>query len=184
MPLFPIKVTVGCTPPPGWGTGIAVHFDAGNIGQSNSDVAIIPANLARGGEAIEEADCAAGVPCQFPGYRGVVGWKTGFQYYKDAASDPDPADLQTPPARRAALGRRGRRVRAELRPETFDRNRKDMFHYFLFAHALGIPSALACLKAGGTQVDANPDGSCTPNTPNPDFHVPSEEWGCRRQARG
>ena len=80
-------------PPSGWTTGIKVHFDAGNVGQTNTDEFIIAANKSRGGEEIEEKPCVpnptAGITCQFPGYEGVVGWKVGFQYYKDAGVVPD-----------------------------------------------------------------------------------------------
>jgi hypothetical protein len=155
----------GCTPPTGWTTGIKVHFDAGNIGQTGADEFIIPANKARGGEEIEEKACVpnptAGITCQFPGYEGVVGWKVGFYYYKDAAVDPT-TGAQLSVANEDACEPNCQRRR-------FDRNRKDIFHYFLFAHALGVPVNL-CLLPNGL-----PDTECQEN--NPDFHIPRREGG-------
>ena len=59
----------------------------------------------------------------------------------------------------------------------FDRNRKDMFRYVLFVHALGVPKE-DCLDAEGF-----PDAACmgdstaTPPTGDPNFHVPVTNTG-------
>jgi hypothetical protein len=152
----------GCSPPAGWTTGIKVHFDAGNIGQTGADEFIIPANKARGGELIEEKPCVPtnSVTCQFPGYEGVVGWKTGFFYYKDAGVDAATGGQLTVAQEDACEPNCARR--------RFDRNRKDIFHYMVFAHALGVPKKF-CLNPSGEPVE------CTPN--DPDFHIPVRNGG-------
>jgi hypothetical protein len=156
----------GCTPPTGWTTGIKVHWDAGDIGQTGADEFIIPANLARGGEEIEEKACVPTpeVTCQFPGYEGLLGWKIGFQYYKHAGvkpdTDPNPGGQLTVAEEDACEPNCARR--------RFDRNRKDIFHYIVFAHALGVPKKF-CLNNDGEPVE------CTPN--DPDFHVPARNGG-------
>ena len=92
-----------------------------------------PDCLARGGEEITELEVCSVTEddCSFPGFRGVVGWKLGFRLLRDQPlSHPDEAaceaadadeDEETPPCVRR-----------------FDRNRRHMFRYALFAHALGI----------------------------------------------
>ena len=125
---------------------INVHFDAGNAYPSGgADPYIIRdqvqgQGLARGGEAIDEMDtvCPPGGTdqpwvCQFSEYPGTVGWKTGFKFLRDQvligepAPQPGEEDLCDLPG--SACVRR------------FDRNRKDMFRYALFAHALGLPKS-------------------------------------------
>src|SRR5207302_59668 len=112
--------------------GIKVHFDVGNNYQlpSRPDF-IIDSNITatlthRGGEAIEETDPALQcdptktnpsgslVTCLFLDYPGTVDWKAGFYYIKSGD----------------ATG---------TRPAHFDSNRKDIFHYAVSAHALGLP---------------------------------------------
>ncbi len=120
---------------------INVHFDLGDSyppGEADQYI-IRGAGLARGGEAINELSTVctpgAGDPpdvCQFSGFPGTVGWKTGFQFLRDAVlSGPpllpngdDPCD-----APGAACVRR------------FDPQRKDMFRYALFTHAIGLPKS-------------------------------------------
>jgi len=67
---------------------IKVHFDVGNNYQPTSTSTpvsprpdyIIPANLAFGGDSINEASCGAiqTPTCLFPDYPGTLSWKTGF----------------------------------------------------------------------------------------------------------
>jgi hypothetical protein len=145
---------------PDGSTGIAVHFDVGNHYQDAANAAkkyIIPFKhadgsactppppppdtsdhtfdvncLARGGESIIETACvpsqANNFHCDFPAYRGVVGWKTGFRFLRDQPLDnpTTAADESNCTASPNSCSRR------------FDRNRKDIFHYALFAHALGV----------------------------------------------
>jgi hypothetical protein len=143
---------------PNGSAGIAVHFDVGNryqdgIGTNPAAPYIIPFKhadgsactapdasdhtfdvncLARGGESIVETACvpnaANNFHCEFPGYRGVVGWKTGFRFLRDQPLDDPttPADESNCTTAPNSCSRR------------FDRNRKDIFHYALFPHALGV----------------------------------------------
>ena len=67
--------------------------------------------------------------CQFPD-PGTVGWKTGFRFLRDS-----PISLSDDACE--AAERDGNP--ATVCERRFDRNRKDMFRYVLFAHALGIP---------------------------------------------
>ena len=65
---------------------IKVHFDVGQKYQGNLNV--IPATLATGGEELPETEvCPVGGTCSFPGFRGVVGWKRGFQVLKEPLFD-------------------------------------------------------------------------------------------------
>ena len=114
-------------------TGIKVHFDVGSHYQTNPYVipwSSDPSSLARGGEFIDELDTQcdpASGTCLFPDYPGTVGWKTGFWQYRD-----QPLTHANEAACLAAGTGCVRR---------FDRARKDIFHYALFAHALGVPRA-------------------------------------------
>ena len=96
--------------------GIKIHFDVGNNYQG--DPYVVPNAVARGGEPIPETSCGAiQTPvCLFPGYPGTVSWKNGFQLIKNGGTS---AGTPLPPH--------------------FDHTRKDIFHYALFAHALGLP---------------------------------------------
>ncbi len=122
--------------------GIAVHFDVGpNYPDPHGLAApyLVPAPLARGGEAIDETDtvCQRGPAdppwaCQFSAYPGTVGWKTGFRFLRDqvlSGGEEWPAGAGDPCEVPGACERR------------FDRARKDMFRYALFAHAIGLPKS-------------------------------------------
>jgi hypothetical protein len=166
-------------------TGIKVHFDVGShyqdgIATNPAAPYVIPFThadgsactpppllpdtsdhtfdnncLARGGEAIVETACqpnaANNFHCQFPAYRGVVGWKTGFRFLRDQPLD-DPTTLANESNCTTAPNSCTRR---------FDRNRKDIFHYALFAHALGVQR----LDDPNTEPDESVLGS--PLTPVP-----------------
>ena len=99
------------------GHGIRMHFDVGNNYQGLSPY--IVSAYAQGGQVIEESTlaCPNAVTqvCAFPGY-SVLSWKIGFQAVKDGF----------PPLNIAAH---------------FAHNRKDSFHYVLFAHGFAIPSS-------------------------------------------
>ena len=118
--------------------GIKVHFDIGGnyqtvwesgcpapSGSALCDPYIIPADHSGGGgEALNEYCATDPAPCvpgatQFPDYPGTVTWKTGFNFIKNG----------TPPGPNPGNGL----------PAHFDRNRRDIFHYVLFAHTLGLP---------------------------------------------
>ena len=145
-------------------TGINVHFDVGINYQSPLESHIIPASLARGGESIDEhltvCNRSATDPpwvCQFSAYPGTVGWKTGFRFIRDELVDPLQTEENCEVAGSPNCDRR------------FDRNRKDMFRYALFAHSLGLPKE-PCLEADGSA-----DAACQQS--NPDFHVPRTNSG-------
>jgi hypothetical protein len=115
--------------------------------------------LARGGEFIDEAattldpvtnqPCATTNPpeaCQFSAYPGTIGWKTGFRFFRDelvsaqppplTATGDDPCDWSyDPDTGQPDTGPGGACERR------FDRVRKNMFHYALFAHAIGLPKS-------------------------------------------
>src|SRR6185295_184446 len=154
-------------------TGIDVHFDLGNdYPASDADPYVIRGTSARGGESIDEAtttctraDTDPQTMCQFSGHPGTVGFRTGFQAIKDAVigttdgsaiptvlpGQDDPCDLP-----------------GNTCVKRFDRNRKDMFHYVFFAHAVGVPKDL-CL---------NPDGSTNDACQlTPAFHTPRTNTG-------
>ena len=82
--------------------------------------------------------------CQFSGYPGTVGWKTGFRFLRDEVlSGP-----VVPPGADDPCDQPGSSC-----VRRFDRNRTDTFHYALFAHAIGLPkSVLPCLDEAGTEV--------------------------------
>ncbi len=173
---------------PDGSTGITMHFDVG-AGYPAGDPAdpaknaseyLIPAGLSRGGEAIDEMRtvCARGPldppwVCQFSDYPGTVGWKTGFRFLRDEIVGSAPAPLPGEPDVCDAPGNDGPGEPCERR---FDRNRTDIFHYVLFAHAVGLPkSERPCLDAGGAPVE-DVDGVCAISE-NPNFRVPQTITG-------
>lgn len=97
--------------------GIKLHFDVG--ANYPGDPYVIPSANARGGDIIAETSCGAvqTPTCLFPAFPGTVAWKDGFQLIRDGKLTGSIAST-TP---------------------HFDHNRKDIFHYALFAHALGLP---------------------------------------------
>jgi hypothetical protein len=116
----------------------AAGFNAANCANAwTTDCAIVPASVAMGGNPIPEVLCQSNgtlatdgtTPCAFPNYPGVVGWKNGFRAYRDQPIQRSNGSMPC-----AAVGQAG----CDLR---LPRNRKDMFHYSLFAHALGIASS-------------------------------------------
>ncbi|MEA3140644.1 MAG: hypothetical protein QOK23_2813 [Gammaproteobacteria bacterium] len=130
---------------------IQIHFDVGSNYQPPAtvtagncaatatwtpDCAIVPVSGGTKGGVISETLCTAAgtlagssppAACAFPGYAGVVGWKNGERAYRDA-----PVDVATHKIT-CAVGQAGCEPR-------MPRNRKDIFHYALIAHALGYPS--------------------------------------------
>jgi hypothetical protein len=97
--------------------GIAVHFDVGNNYQGMPF--IIPATNGQGGEVIEESPLllcpnAVTTKCTYSENYSVLGYKKGFHGVKEGFPILNI-------------------------PSHFARNRKDIFHYVLFAHALAGP---------------------------------------------
>ena len=102
---------------------IRVHFDVGNNYQTlatGPDFVVIPAAMAQGGEVIQESSLTcpnARTPisaCAYTVPYSVVSFKKGFQSVRDGNA---PLNL----------------------PRRFERNRKDIFHYVLWAHAFAGP---------------------------------------------
>jgi hypothetical protein len=116
--------------------GINVHFDVGNNYQ-NGDPYVIQATQAslEGGNQILETACNPNNSyCLFPNFAGTVGWKLGFLRIKNG----DPS--ASPPL-----------------PAYFDHSRKDIFHYAVFAHTMGLPrwmmidgTLISVVVSGGT----------------------------------
>jgi hypothetical protein len=127
---------------------IAVHFDVGSNYQPppsfrlsscasastwTTDCAIVPAALAKGGNAIPETPCSAsgftpsGQRCAFRNLAGVVGWKNGLRAYREAAVNRAQGAAPCSPGQTGCEPR-------------MPRNRKDIARYALFAHALGYAS--------------------------------------------
>ena len=145
---------------------IALHFDMGNAyplpeaGEPSAEEYLIRGPSARGGEIVDEqmTVCTPGATdqpwvCQFAQYPGTVGWKTGFRFLRDEVlSVTPPAGMTAPPAGEEFCDSPGYTCNRR-----FDRNRKDMFRYALFAHALGIPKS--------------------EDPASPDFHVPRTNTG-------
>jgi hypothetical protein len=112
---------------------------------------IVPAGYARGGNVIDESDltCPSTEPsCTYPQFSdSVIGWKKGFLSLKNGLN---------------GLGI----------PALFDPIRKDIFHYALFAHALGGP-----FNSHGVPLDTNPRGfSGVGDRPGPDFMLTFGLW--------
>jgi hypothetical protein len=165
--------------------GIKLHIDVGDTYPTgdpvnpakNADAYIIRGTgLATGGEAIDEGvstQCVntTGAPyeCQFTDYPGTVGWKTGFRYLRDEVlSGPAPVPGQPDPCDDLNNSSCLRR---------FDRNRKDIFHYALFAHHLAIPqSESPCLDGLGQPTGTDTNGLCGVQV-NPLFRKPRTTTG-------
>lgn len=156
--------------------GINVHIDIGN--EYPGVQGLIPSPLARGGESLDEMStvCQAdpGDPpgvCQFSGFPGTLGWKTGFRVVRDALKS-----IPVDPTLCDAPGNDGPGQPCE---RVFDRNRFHIFRYFFFPHLLGVPKA-HCLDLTGTPQSNNHYGLPVVETcqkTNPDFHVPNTYTG-------
>jgi len=183
-------------------TPIALHVDVGDVATykaigpdylSNvADDYLIASPDARGGETIVETACLPNlqitdptqpnsIGCHFPAFPGTVGWKFGFQHYRDQAVDgADGHELTSPQEAECYVdGTYGEGTGTACR-RRFDPIRADLFHYFLYAHAMGVPKGNPCLDGSGQDVPYPVSGtaSCgTSLTNNPDFHVPKSFSG-------
>jgi len=127
--------------------GINMHFDVGGSStyQGQGSPYIIPSTYAAGGNVVQESNvlCPTSVSCNFstPGpppltlpqsdNYSVLGWKAGFGSIKDG----DPL-FPSPPGPVGGL------------VPLFNVNRKDSFHYALFAHAIAATTPLSTPYAG------------------------------------
>jgi hypothetical protein len=155
---------------------IYVHFDVGTSTGYTGDH--IVSTGARGGESLNETvtQCtplnSTDTPwtlqqpwnCQFDNHPGTLGWKLGLRFVRDEPLSPtsydqceaneSDGDLLTTCQRR------------------FDSNRRDMFHYAWFAHALAIPQA-SCLITYNADAALTPDPYDTDVATNPAIGFPS-----------
>jgi hypothetical protein len=177
--------------------GITPHFDVGStanyLGAANDCTGATPhpvcpylvptqngtVQLARGGETILERACDANNPnCQFPDFAGTVGWKTGFELFRDAPVSNTGGELTTAAEIQAWKNQASPRRR-------FDTARRDLFHYVLYAHARGNPRSLPCLENGfpGPYDKADGSGKLTqcivdnPSFRSIDYRVPTSASG-------
>ena len=178
---------------------IAVHFDVGGDYQGQDYIIPVSAG-AKGGESLDEAVTQCIPPtgttwslanppwtstqpwiCHFQFHPGTVGWKTGFRFIRDepiASTYEACGALETDGDPLTTCNRR------------FDANRRDMFHYVWFAHALAIPKASCLLTLDAQAADTpTPYDTANPNDPllnspivpcmqsEPLFHVPVTNTG-------
>ena len=137
------------------------------------------ADLARGGEAIDESvtvctprpgDPAVGVPVL--GYPGTVGWKTGFRFLRDAVL----TRAAPPPVRTAAI--RAMRPAAPASGASTERGCDIVPLRAVRARHRAAEVELPCLD--GRARPSTTSTARAPVAPNPDFHVPAHQH--RRRA--
>ena len=143
---------------------IRIHFDVGGLTDYQTNPPnpyIIQANLARGGKSRSET-----LACVDAATGAIVECLTG------GIQRPMPGQYPLFPG---TVGWKTgfRFMRDELLG--FDRNRKDMFRYVLFAHFLGMPKE-PCLNVNGTANFVCQDAPDAPGKPNL-FHVPVTNSG-------
>jgi len=162
---------------PNGSRGIDLHLDLGPNYPRTAATSpyLVPVTEARGGEAFNEADTVCTRPanappwiCQFSQYPGTVGWKSGFRFLRD---HPVPFTM-TDAACRAADTDTDPLTRCE---RVFDRERKDMFRYVLFVHALGLPKEDCLIDDRANPSFGFPDTAC--QMTNSLFHVPVTNTG-------
>jgi Bacterial Ig domain len=174
--------------------GIHAHFDVGNIATYKSrglkphtdwddnyddnvaDDFLIPTLEAKGGEVIDERACnPLKDTCILQGYPGIVSWKVGLQLYRDSpVNDLTGAEFPVNNAGDMVVpgSWAGRR--------RFDRNRKGLFHYILYAHYRGKRASEKPCLISGVPSDYPPNKTnCTGQnvSDNPDFYRPSSASG-------
>ena len=157
--------------------GITAHFDVGDVAAYHAlgviphsdwvddytstvaDNYLVPSAYASGGEQIREKACEFTTPedCQFSAFPGTVGWKYGFSRYRNAPVGNNGEELTPQQLTDPNFDWGGRR--------RFDRVRYGLFHYILYAHALGKPKSLPCLRFGQPAtydtVDTNGNPACS-----------------------
>ena len=128
------------------------------------------ANLARGGEVIQEKACDPSSPaCLFPAYPGTISWKVGMQFERDAPVGDNGEEL-TDAGLTAWLTSPTQRRR-------FDPERRGLFHYVLYAHTRGKPkSSFPCLDANGHETGYGEGNTCSVSV-NKNHHVPTSASG-------
>jgi len=144
---------------------IWVHFDVANLYQNEYCLGstrsfIVPAAHSKGGEVIEESSlrcpliATADNDCAYDVGYSVLSYKTGFRLVRDGFQ----------------LLQSG--VPVVNFPRRFERNRKDIFHYGLFAHALAGP-----FNSQGQPLSTDPAStSGVGDRPGGDFMVTLGRW--------
>jgi Bacterial Ig domain len=182
--------------------GVVSHFDVGNtatyLGNASCGSAtpdpvcqyLVPSAVARGGEMITEAKCVPQDPnnpyatCRFYDYPGTVGWKFGFEAFRDAPVTDDGQELTS--VAQLQTWYAGTTANYTLHRRRFDSSRRQFVHYVLYAHAQGRSKSLPCVLNGDPVVNGHPADydvggtSCSTNNPffQPlDYHVPSSSSG-------
>jgi hypothetical protein len=184
--------------------GVVPHFDVGNTAAylnasypGNAGCSsgapwtpdpvcqyLVPSAAARGGEMITESKCVPQDPnnpyatCRFYDYPGTVGWKFGFEAFRDAPVTDSGQELTT--AAQLQAWTAGTTPNYMLHRRRFDPPRRQFVHYLLYAHAQGKRKSLPCI-VNGNPADYDVGGaSCTTNNPffQPlDYNVPSSSSG-------
>jgi len=147
-------------------TGIKVHFDVGDNYQGLPFV--IPTILARGGQGISETRA-----CEDPA-NPVTGKPIECATFDAGGNVVTQGDLpgQYPKYPGTVGWKTGfQLIRDELLG--FDSTRKDIFHYVLFAHSLGMPKE----PCQTTDAAGNLISDFTCQATNTDFHVPRTNSG-------
>jgi hypothetical protein len=148
---------------------ITVHFDVGAAYQNPPASYIIPAEFARGGQGISETRA-----CFNPKYL-----ENAAEPMMIECAPGSDGKIVMPGQYPAHPGTVGWKTGFQFLRDVvlgMDRNRKDLFHYVLFAHSLGIPKE-DCLND-----DGSPDLACQQG--NADFHVPRTNSGIADLAGG
>ncbi len=152
-------------------TGINLHVDVGaNYQLTPPNPYIVPAAFARGGKNMSETAAC-------PNPADPINGQPVECVLADGSQGPIPGQY---PAYPGTVGyMTGLRFVQELLG--FDRNRKDIYRYALFAHFLGLPKE-SCQLPDGPDPDNEPDNDTdcqtNPNNPkNSDFHVPRTNSG-------
>ena len=137
--------------------------------------AIVPNAHARGGEFITEKTCAGlSTTCQFSSQKGVVGWKSGYNYFRDAWVQNNGNEFPDPQTENNCEQNGGCTRRR------FDENRHDFVHYSLWAHALGLakdPNRCLAPNVFDPVQNRCEDASGNLVADNPAFHITGTHSG-------
>jgi hypothetical protein len=158
--------------------GVRVHFDVGSSYPAYTGADLyaeryIVRTNAKGGEEIRERFCEddSTETCRFPAYPGTVGWKIGFQLYRDQPVKADGSEFTKQNGSLDTAAMDACELSGTCR-RRFDFERKDFFHYALFGHATGIPKSPYPCLTNGQEALLNSQGACD-GVPNPQFQIPS-----------
>jgi hypothetical protein len=139
-------------------------------------------SLARGGETVVEKKCVPAdlnnpyATCRFYDYPGTIGWKFGFEAFRDAPVDDSGTEITSQAQLQAWYAGTAPYTSQRRR---FDSQRRQFFHYVMYGHAQGRSKSLPCI-VNGHPADYDVNGTCS--TSNPyfvalDYNVPSSSSG-------